>query len=91
MYAIGTFVFVFVPGVIDRRGPGMILRFVTSCVPLLIIVGTGGVAYSLMRNALAAFAVTIVFALCVGLGSLALAAQRLAYGGGAQFARAAAE
>ena len=91
MYAIGTFVFVLVPDTIDRRGPGLILRFVTSSVPLLIAVGAGGAAYALTHNALAAFVVTIFFALCIGLGSLALAAQRLAYGGGAQFARAAAE
>ncbi len=90
-YAVGTLVFIVLPGQIDRRGPGMMLRFITGWIPLLILVGFYGAAFALGHNVAIAFVVMTSAAIAMGLGALALAAERLAYGGGATFARAAAE
>lgn len=91
MYAVGTLIFVIVPGSIDRRGPGMVLRLIASGVPLIAIILTSGLSYVVFHNVTVAFVVMTLAALGFGFAAVALAAARLAYGGGAQFAIAAAE
>ena len=91
MYAVGTLIFVIVPGSIDRRGPGMMLRLIASGVPLIAIVLAYGLGYIAFHNVTLGFIAMTLAALGFGFAAVALAATRLAYGGGAQFARAAAE
>ena len=91
MYALGTLVFVLLPAAADRSGPGIILRFLTTWIPLLAFVGVFAAAFALTHSPGASFAVMTLVALIFGLVALALAAERLAIGGGALLSRAASE
>ena len=91
MYAVGVLVYILLPAQLDRSGPGFALRFFVVgmvLVPPLLVFAVVLVAMHAPTIACIATALT---AIGVGCGSIALGATRLAHGGGATFARAAAE
>ena len=91
MYAVGVLVFILLPAQLDRSGPGFALRFLVVGIVLLPPLLVFAVVLAATHATTLACAATAATAIGVGCGSIALGAARLAHGGGAQFARAAAE
>jgi len=91
MYAVGVLVFILLPAQLDRSGPGFALRFFVVGIVLLPPLLVFAVVLVATHAPPIACVATALTAIGVGAGSIALGAARLAHGGGAQFARAAAE